>query len=173
MKRGFTILELLTVVAVVIGLAAISVRVYTLISKRAAQAACVNNLHQLGVSLENYLQDNNGEMPSLAAGRADKASDEPVLETVLAEYVSSTEVFHCPADKELFEKSGSSYIWNTALNGQNRFDLKFLDGSDKVTSVPLIFDKGDFHASGVGVNILYGDYSVSDRVTFNVRRDSD
>ncbi len=164
-------IELLTVVAVIVGLAAISVRVFGQVRRKAQQTGCVNNLRGLGIGLENYLQDNNGKMPTLSVGRADKSSQDPVIETLLVPYVgNNAEVFHCPADVKFFKASGCSYFWNTMLNEQNRYDLKFLGESDNISQVPLLYDKEAFHPNGVGANILYADYSVTDRVSFRVEQ---
>ncbi|MFT6577045.1 MAG: prepilin-type N-terminal cleavage/methylation domain-containing protein, partial [Akkermansiaceae bacterium] len=58
MKRGFTMTELLVVVAIVIVLAGVALPVITGMRERVLQASCVSQLRGLGVAMEGYLSDN-------------------------------------------------------------------------------------------------------------------
>lgn len=168
--RGFTLTELLVVLLIVAALAAISFPIGQAILARSRSAACLSNLRQIGVALEGYLQDNVQTMPAIAAGRKSKAEDTPVLETELATYLPNPEVFHCPADHEIYEKSGCSYIWNSSQSGRNRRQLEFFGKSGADQRIPLVTDKEDWHPGDPGVNFLYADLSASSKVQFGVNR---
>jgi type II secretory pathway pseudopilin PulG len=160
--------ELLVVVVIVATLAAIGTAVVRSGIRSSQRAACLSNLRQIGVGLEMYLQDHGDRMPVLAAGRQSRASDEPVLETVLLPYVQNESVFQCPADPEAFRKSGSSYLWNTTQNGLHISELSFF-GSDDASRIPLVADKESWHSDDDegGTNILYADRSADTRLRLN------
>jgi prepilin-type processing-associated H-X9-DG protein len=80
---------------------------------------------------------------------------------VLAGQLGSTQVLRCPSDNQrIYEQSGSSYAWNSLLNGQNADRLKVMNLSLAMTRIPLVFDKQSFHAilgAQHAVNYLYAD----------------
>jgi prepilin-type N-terminal cleavage/methylation domain-containing protein/prepilin-type processing-associated H-X9-DG protein len=65
--RAFTLLELLVVIAILALLAALLMPALAAAKKRAAQATCINNLKQLGLGMQIYLQDNNDTFPGIAS----------------------------------------------------------------------------------------------------------
>jgi len=169
-SRGFTLMETLVVIAIIVALAAIAVPIGRSVMAKSRSAACLSNLRQIGTALEAYLQDHTQTMPEIAAGRKGKNEDVPVLETELASYLPNAEIFHCPADHKCFEASGCSYLWNSSQSGRNRMQLVFFgkEGSDR--RIPLVTDKEDWHPGESGVNFLYADLSASSKVEFGVNR---
>ena len=167
-RPGFTLTELLVVLAILGALAAIAIPVGRSVLARSRTAGCLSNLRQIGVGLEAYLQDNNQVMPAVPAGRKSKAEDVPVLETELATYLPDPSVFHCPADHEIFEKSGCSYIWNSSQSGRHRLRLEFFGKTGQDNRIPLVSDKESWHPGESGVNFLYADLSASTKVNFGV-----
>ena len=168
-SRGFTLTEMLVLLAIVAALAGIAFPLVRSGIKASHRAGCLSNLRQIGVGLESYLQDNNQRMPELAAGRKSKSEDLPVLEVLLQPYLESEQVFHCPADSEVFESSGSSYLWNTTQNGLPRTRLSFFGEEGDLSKIPLVIDKESWHGGGEeGSNFLYADYSATNRLKFSV-----
>lgn len=164
MKRGFTLTELIVVIAIIALLSGIAVPLSISMIAKSREAACLANLRSIGAGIQSYLADNNQRMPVLALGRSSKSSPEPVLETVLLPYVGSEDVFRCPADKEQFSKTGSSYNWNVTQNGLHITQLSFLGVQDRPETVPLVSDKESWHRSGT--NFLYADSSSSNNPRF-------
>jgi len=162
---GFTLVELLVVVAIIATLAGIAVPVSISLIGKSREAACLGNLRSVGVGLQLYLQDNNQRLPELALGRESKSSEEPVLETVLLPYVKNAEVFHCPADKEQFAKTGGSYNWNTTQNGLHISKVSFFGIEGRPEAIPLVSDKESWHPDE-GTNFLYADSSSSNKPRF-------
>jgi prepilin-type N-terminal cleavage/methylation domain-containing protein len=163
-RRGFTLTELLVVLAVIGTLAGIGIPLARSFVARSREASCLNNLRSLGVGLESYLQDHNGILPTLAVGRASKSEQADVLETVLLPYVENAEAFKCPHDSEQFQKSGSSYLWNSLQNGKTLSEVSFFGIKDRPDKIPLITDKESWHPSGT--NFLYADQTSSNKARF-------
>jgi prepilin-type processing-associated H-X9-DG protein len=157
-SSAFTLPELLVVVALVIVLLAILAPVSIGLRQRAQSAQCLGQLRQIGLALQGYFSENEMRLPELLAGRASRDEDVPVLETVLPAYGAQPALFHCPADRELFAQSGSSYFWNSILNGQRLTNLNFLNLTEDLSRIPLVYDKEGWHRGGAGrVNFLYAD----------------
>ena len=163
-RRGFTLMELLIVLAVIATLAGIGIPLGRSILAKSREAACLNQLRSLGVALESYLQDHNQILPKLAMGRASKSDPSPVLETVLLPYLETPDAFKCPQDSKEFEKSGSSYFWNHLQSELPVSRLVFFGINDRPDKIPLISDKEAWHPSGT--NFLYADQTSSNRVRF-------
>ncbi|RRJ94804.1 DUF1559 domain-containing protein [Opitutaceae bacterium TAV4] len=62
-RRAFTLIELLTVIAIIGILAALIIPVTGAVRQRARSAQCVSNLRQVGLGLANYAADNKGKFP--------------------------------------------------------------------------------------------------------------
>lgn len=165
---GFTLVEVLVVLAIITVLAGIAVPVVRAGVKSSQRAACLSNLRQIGVGIESYLQEHNQRMPELEAGRRSRDEDLPVLEVLMKPYLAKEELFHCPADREVFEQSGSSYLWNTTQNGLHRTKLGFFGVEGNPSRIPLVIDKEAWHGGEPGSNFLYADLSASKRVEFAV-----
>lgn len=163
-KKGFTLTELLIVIAIIAVLGGIAYPVSMSAIAKSREATCLSNLRSIGVGLQGYLQDNGNRLPELALGRDGKGSPEPVLETVLLPYVENAAAFHCPADKEEFAKTGCSYNWNITQNGLPISKVAFFGIEDRPEAVPLVSDKESWHPSGT--NFLYADSSSSNKARF-------
>ncbi len=161
---GFSLTEMLVVLAIIGALAGIGYPVTRSIIAKSREATCLTQLRSLGVALQTYLQEHNDKMPELATGRASKTENLPVLETVLLPYLEAPDAFHCPADKAQFEKSGSSYLWNSTQNGRHVSQLSFFGNKDRPDKIPLITDKESWHPGGT--NFLYADSSSSNNPRF-------
>ncbi len=163
--RGFTLVEMLVVIAIIATLAGIGYPVIRSSIDKSREAACLNQLRSLGVALESYLQDHNNIMPQMEAGRASKATDVPVLDTVLFPYLQSPDAFKCPADQKQFDQTGSSYLWDFLQSGKPVSQLSFFAIKD-TSRIPLITDKESWHPDGT--NFLYADLSASNKTRFAV-----
>lgn len=162
--RGFTLIELLLAIAIIGTLAAVGTTVAKSILAKSREAACLNHLRSLGVALESYLQEHNQILPKLASGRSSKSDESPVLETVLLPYLESPDSFKCPQDTVQFEKSGSSYLWNSTQSGLPTAEMRFFGIENRPDKIPLITDKEAWHPSGT--NFLYADQTSSNKVRF-------
>ena len=60
---AFTLLELLVVMAIIGVLAALMLPALSRSKESARAVACMSNLHQIGVALQLYIQENNNHLP--------------------------------------------------------------------------------------------------------------
>ena len=164
-KRAFTLVELLVVLAVIGLLAGLLLPALVGAKEGKKSTACLNNLHQMGIGLQLYVQ----ESPEPAAGNAKMWARMPRrqvmgrrLNIVLLPLESgNSNIFRCPSDNQnLFALTGASYFWNTVLNGQDADHLTILNLSYPQNQIPVISDKDKFHiARGAAraINYLYAD----------------
>ena len=163
---GFTLLELMVAMVIVAILVALTVSVTQVGRARGQQVGCVANLRQIGVALQGYLQDHQGELPPMKAMRASTTDEGPTLDTVLADYAGGTEVFRCPADRgKIWERSGTSYWWYETVTlkatGEHNYRSitleSFFLGTSAPSQIPLVLDKEGFHPAPNRINALYAD----------------
>jgi prepilin-type N-terminal cleavage/methylation domain-containing protein/prepilin-type processing-associated H-X9-DG protein len=170
--RGFTLLELIVVFAIISILAAVLIPLWMNSQRSARAAECMGNLRQLGAGLSRYLGEHEQTFPALVMARENKQQDVPALDTALRPYVSSEKIFRCPDDaKHLFENTGTSYLWNYKLNGQKLSSLtvSFVrnDTIDQQSRIMVMGDKEGWHPSLKSkLNVLYADGHASQELTF-------
>jgi prepilin-type N-terminal cleavage/methylation domain-containing protein/prepilin-type processing-associated H-X9-DG protein len=164
--QGFTLVELLVVIAIIAILAALLLPVVAKSKEHGKSAACLSNLHQVGLALQLYTHDSENKMPvmydALFGTNAIPLTNSPAtIDIVLSNYLGNVRVLLCPSDdKQLFAQTGSSYAWNSLVNGQDAEHLNVFSIDFDPHSIPLAFDKEAFHAAigkGRGVNYLYAD----------------
>lgn len=162
--RAFTLIELLVVISIITILAAMLVPVLSRARATTRGTACISNLRQIGIAVQIYVQDNNNRLPVMRdrlAGTDPKTNPVPSVDIVMATELGNVKVLRCPADKaDVFEQTGSSYSWNSLLNGQNADRLEVFGIQFNPHQIPVFFDKESFHAArgaGKQVNYLYAD----------------
>lgn len=116
-RAGFTLIELLVVIAIIGILAGMLLPSLGQAKRRALVTQCINNLHQIGLSVHLYLNDHEGKFPPASVvedGRLKNARralggkdpDPGVSESVpssrvrpLRPYLEPTQVFRCAEDR--------------------------------------------------------------------------
>jgi prepilin-type processing-associated H-X9-DG protein len=155
------LIELLVVIALIATLAALLFPTFGRAKESGRATVCLSNLHQIGVALQLYTQDNGNRLPSMRDKSLTTTNELPAPELVLSNYLGSVRILQCPSDRQnLFETTGSSYSWNSLLNGQDADHLSALGMRFDPHQIPLMFDKDRFHkarGSKKEVNYLYAD----------------
>ncbi len=163
--RGFTLTEMMVVMAIIAILAAFGAKFSLQMVARAKESACLTNLAAIGGAVDNYVRDNSGVLPVLESGKRSKKSGAPTMDTVLLPYVQSEHIFCCPAGVKEFRETGCSYFWNSSLNGSTIAGASFLGMTNSPESIPLAVDKEAWHPHDT--NILYVDGSASRDIRFS------
>jgi general secretion pathway protein G len=143
-RSGFTLVEILVVLAIIAVLAAILLPVLSSAREKGRAAVCQSNLKQIGLGITMYTQDweryprgldaadkNTPQIWNGWPGAAQIMSETPYLHTVLDPYIKNPQVWGCPSDSgydfddhtgyaidarpTAFQKFGTSYSYRTEL----------------------------------------------------------
>lgn len=173
-RFAFTLIELLVVIAIIGILAALLLPTLGRAKEEARATVCLGNLHQIGIALQVYVQENNNKMPvmydanppAIPVDTNVTAAVTNTINQVLLAQLGNTNVLRCLSDLpqagagSLFESTGSSYSWNFLLNGEDADHLVVLNLHFAPQEVPVVFDKDQFHKArgpNKAVNYLYAD----------------
>lgn len=89
-REGFTLIEILVVIAIVAILAAILFPVFARARENARRSSCASNLKQLALSVLQYAMDNDGRLVPYSLG-----SDESRLDPIQP-YIKNRQIVYCP-----------------------------------------------------------------------------
>ncbi|MFO1459187.1 MAG: type II secretion system protein [Verrucomicrobiota bacterium] len=95
-RSGFTLVELLVVIAIIAVLAGLLLPALASARSRAQRAACQSNLHQLGLGIQMYADDNRGLFPETTHDTSE--TNRSWIFTVRPYLGQTDRIRVCPAD---------------------------------------------------------------------------
>jgi prepilin-type N-terminal cleavage/methylation domain-containing protein/prepilin-type processing-associated H-X9-DG protein len=173
--RAFTLIELLVVIAIIAILAALLLPALSQGKQKAWTTSCISNLHQIGLGMRMFADDNDGLYPESGGdilwGAVDAGTGQPSWMEQIYAQVGSTNVYNCPGNVQLppqyrgpfnyFNGCNAAYIatGTSAAVKSTRifFPSAFVLGGDTCGTTggtlrfdPLDADKDDYSQNCVG-----------------------
>lgn len=137
-KRGFSLIELLVVLAIIGILIALLAPALSVVRAKAKQTGCASNLHQIGLALELYAGEFKDMFPYAhyngpGAAVVSLTPPQPSFPDAMEAFIpykqpQSGRVYECPGDDIVFPRTSMSYRYQASrLAGETVEDI--LDGS--------------------------------------------
>ncbi|MCS7091517.1 MAG: type II secretion system protein [Verrucomicrobiota bacterium] len=140
-QSGFTLLELLVVIAVVAMLAALLMPTLARAKDGAQRAACISNLRQLAFVYHLYSEEHGNKLPTndmLGRSNYRMLADPLGLPSYFRSYCPTNRVWMCPAGRRTLSSNGVNYAWSRAqgLISSNSSNYAF----DRMSSMFVVWD---------------------------------
>jgi prepilin-type N-terminal cleavage/methylation domain-containing protein/prepilin-type processing-associated H-X9-DG protein len=127
--RAFTLIELLVVIAIIAILAALLLPVLSKAKQKAWTTSCNSNLHQVGLGMRMFADDNNESYPESGGriywGGTDATTGKASWMEQIVSYVGNTNAFNCPGNVQLSAELRGPFNYfngcNAAFGVTNQF----------------------------------------------------
>ena len=160
-RTAYTLVELLVVIAIIGILVSLLLPAVNAVRQASRRTACMSNLRQVGMAMEQYLDVHQDRYPE-AAQVPSVTPDRPDLVDLLGTFAEQNrEMVACPSENKYAQTEGLSYEYPALrLAGQTR---KQLAKTRKLSEVWVAYDFDHFHGpTGMpgARNVLFADSHV-------------
>jgi prepilin-type N-terminal cleavage/methylation domain-containing protein/prepilin-type processing-associated H-X9-DG protein len=119
-RRAFTLIELLVVIAIIAILAAMLLPALSSAKQKAWTTSCTSNLHQIGLGMKMFADDNNEYYPESGAtiywNDTDPTTMKPSWSEQIFPYTGNTNVYNCPGNVQLAAKLRGPFNYFNGCN---------------------------------------------------------
>ena len=147
--NGFTLIEMLVVIAIIGILAGLMFPVFSAAREKAREASCLSNLKQIAMATSMFAQDHDDRLPSASGSDPD---GHPNWYELLDPYTKNRAILRCPSGTS--SQPGINYSVNINVQGM---PLNSMDDPTRVVWVGDAFEDSVTHPWG-GVASLSFDY---------------
>ena len=174
--KNFTLVELLTVIAIIAILAGLLFPAMGKIRGKTRLTQCAGNLRQIGIGFSSYMTEFKDTFP-VAATKPTVNTFLPCIADVLKTHIGDNrKVFLCPsdilpekaysgntADKTFFESEGCSYEYASMLGGR-KLGSKMGWGNMSSSERVVMFDYECFHRTSSFLSINQDESSSANKI---------
>jgi len=157
---GFTLIEIMVSIAIVVILAGLVLAVLNRAREKARQSMCASNLRQIVAAMRMYAEDHDGRGWMWDSWRPDPEHPGLVVDA-LSPYVGDTQIWFCPSDpwagKQVFTGAPAVPHWRTSYSIPYLAGLEVLEGVMPVARDSVYAGPGSHFG---GFNEAYGDGRV-------------
>jgi prepilin-type N-terminal cleavage/methylation domain-containing protein/prepilin-type processing-associated H-X9-DG protein len=118
--QAFTLIELLVVIAIIAILAALLLPSLSRAKQKAWTTSCISNLHQIGLGMKMFADDNAELYPvsggDVAWGATDPGTDQPSWMEQIHSHVGNTNAYNCPGNVQLPEQYRGPFNYFNGCN---------------------------------------------------------
>lgn len=163
-SAGFTLVEVLVVIAVIAILAALLLPVLSASQQRASTTQCLSNVRQIGLAMIQYADDSKSLLPesggTILWNQKDPETQDYSWSQQIYSYTKNTNVYHCPSDLQgyfsYFNGARAAYVvandFASVDTKQVRFPASQVMSGDTLWTTAEIADadKDDYSLNCVG-----------------------